>query len=596
MIVYQNTKKGFLEDFINDTLINLLKTLTKEIINVTPSPSEIRAWENSLKEMFVVLSDSSIDENILIAIEYQIPATSKRIDFLVIDDKKMAIIELKQWQKIEKTDMEDVVITFLGKNKRETIHPSYQAYSYARFIKDFNLFARKLEIIPCVYMHNMEENEVFNSYKIVSETKVFFKNQRKDLIKFISTFKPSKDVLEKLDSSALAPSKSLINSLKSMLEGNEEFVLLDEQKVVFEKALSLAKKSNNKNKKVYIVKGGPGSGKSVVAVNLLVEFIKNKKQARYVSKNSAVREVNLSKLKGKKLEGVSVNMLFVSSGSFIGAVKNEYDVLIVDEAHRLNEKSGIFGNMGENQVKEIINAAKLSVFFIDEDQKVTFKDIGSIEEIKKWAKHFGAEIYEDELKSQFRCNGSDGYIAWLDDVLEIRESANKTLEGIDYDFKVFDDVNEMYEELKKKENSAIVAGYCWDWVSKKENRDDIIIGNFSKKWNLNEDKGLWLLKNPLNQVGCIHTIQGLECDYIGVIIGDDLVYDNGIKTQPEKRAKTDKSLNGYKKMLKSNPKKAEKLADKIIKNTYRVLMSRGLKGCYVYATDEKLRKYLKGRI
>ena len=596
MIVYQNTKKGFLEDFINDTLINLLKTLTKEIINVTPSPSEIRAWENSLKEMFVVLSDSSIDENILIAIEYQIPATSKRIDFLVIDDEKMAIIELKQWQKVEKTDMEDVVITFLGRNKRETIHPSYQAYSYARFIKDFNLFARKLEIIPCVYMHNMEENNVFNSYEIVSETKVFFKNQRKDLIKFISTFKPSKDVLEKLDSSTLAPSKSLINSLKSMLEGNEEFVLLDEQKVVLEKALSLAKKSNNKNKKVYIVKGGPGSGKSVVAVNLLVEFIKNKKQARYVSKNSAVREVNLSKLKGKKLEGVSVNMLFVSSGSFIGAVKNEYDVLIVDEAHRLNEKSGIFGNMGENQVKEIINAAKLSVFFIDEDQKVTFKDIGSIEEIKKWAKHFGAEIYEDELKSQFRCNGSDGYIAWLDDVLEIRESANKTLEGIDYDFKVFDDVNEMYEELKKKENSAIVAGYCWDWVSKKENRDDIIIGNFSKKWNLNEDKGLWLLKNPLNQVGCIHTIQGLECDYVGVIIGDDLVYDNGIKTQPEKRAKTDKSLNGYKKMLKSNPKKAKKLADKIIKNTYRVLMSRGLKGCYVYATDEKLRKYLKGRI
>ena len=595
MIVYQNTKKGFLEDFINENLINLLKTLTKNIINVTPSPSEIRAWENSLKEMFIVLSDSKIDENILIAIEYQIPATSKRIDFLAIDNEKMAIIELKQWEKIEKTSMPNVVKTLIGGKKRETIHPSYQVYSYARFIKDFNIFARKLEIIPCVYMHNMEKNSKFSDYEIVKNTKIFFKNERKKLIEFLSEFKPSKNILEKLDSSALCPSKSLIDSLSDMLKGNEEFVLLDEQRLVFEKALDLAKKSGTKNKTIYIVKGGPGSGKSVVAINLLVEFIKRKKNARYVTKNASIREVSKEKLKGE-YKNRTIDMLFTSSGSFINALKDEYDVLIVDEAHRLNEKSGIFNNLGENRIKEIINASKLSIFFIDEDQKVTFKDIGSRDEIKKWAEYFGAEIYEDELKSQFRCNGSDGYIAWLDNVLEIKESANKTLDGVDYDFRVFDDVNEMYEELQKRKNSAIVAGYCWDWVSKKENRDDIVIGNFSKKWNLNEDKGLWLLKNPLNQVGCIHTIQGLECDYIGVIIGDDLIYDNGIKTQPEKRAKTDKSLNGYKKMLKSNPEQAKKSADKIIKNTYRVLMSRGLKGCYVYAIDEKLREYLKGRI
>ena len=180
-------------------------------------------------------------------------------------------------------------------------------------------------------------------------------------------------------------------------------------------------------------------------------------------------------------------------------------------------------------------------------------------------------------------------------MLEIRESANKTLDGIDYDFRVFDDVEDMYEELKKHKNSAIVAGYCWNWESKKEAKDDIVIGNFSKKWNLEEDGSVWLLKNPLNQVGCIHTIQGLEVDYIGVIIGEDLIYDNGIITQPQKRAKTDKSLSGYKKMLKEDKIKAEELADKIIKNTYRVLMTRGLKGCFVYAVDKNLRKYLKER-
>ena len=596
MIVYQNTKKGFRGDYLNGGLINLIKVLTRDIIKVTPSPAEIKAWENSLKEMMLILSDNSIDDEILIAIEYQIPATSKRIDFLVIDDNKMAIIELKQWQEIEKTSMQNVVKTYIGGKKRETIHPSYQVYTYARFIEDFNVFARKqLRIIPCVYMHNMGRNREFLDYEIVEKTEIFFQNERKKLIELLSTFKPAKGILEKLDSSVLCPSKSLIDSLSNMLKGNEEFILLDEQRVVYEKAIDLAKKSKKKNKVVYIVEGGPGSGKSVVAVNLLVNFTRNKKNVRYVTKNSAIREINKQKLKGEYKNKI-IDMLFTSSGSFVSAVENEYDILIVDEAHRLNEKSGIFSNKGENQIKEIINAAKFSIFFIDEDQKVTFKDIGSIEEIKKWSEHFGAEVYEDKLISQFRCNGNDGYIAWLDNVLEIRETANKTLEGIDYDFKVFDKISDMYEELQRKKNSAIVAGYCWGWISKKENRDDIVIENFSKKWNLQEDGGLWLIRNPLNQVGCIHTIQGLECDYIGVIIGNDLIYDDGIKTQPEKRAKTDKSLSGYKKMSKSNALKAAELADKIIKNTYKVLMSRGMKGCYVYATDEKLREYLKDQI
>jgi len=593
MIVYQNTKKGFLEDVESGSIENLIENLLKNILNIKVSPSEKNSFKESLLRMYMVLNDEKIKDDIVVAVEYQIPATSKRIDFLVLGDKKGYLIELKQWEKIEKTNMPNIVKTFLGRKKRETVHPSYQAYSYSRFLIDFNEYVRKnIDIEPVVFMHNMEKNDEFLSYEIIKETRVFFKNDILDFRKLLKNLDtPSRNILEKIDSSAISPSKPLVDSLVKILEGNEEFILLDEQRLVFEKAINLSKK---KGKKVFIVKGGPGSGKSVVAVNLLVEFIKNKKNARYVTKNSAPREVYKTKLKGIYKNKI-IDNLFTSSGSFVNSLENEYDVLIVDEAHRLNEKSGLFAK-GENQIKEIINASKFSIFFIDEDQKVTFKDIGSVEEIKKWAKELDAQIYEEELTSQFRCNGSDGYLAWLDDVLEIRESANKTLDGIDYDFRVFDDVEDMYEELKKHKNSAIVAGYCWNWVSRKAAKDDIVIGNFSKKWNLEEDGSVWLLKNPLNQVGCIHTIQGLEVDYIGVIIGEDLIYDNGIITQPQKRAKTDKSLSGYKKMLKEDKIKAEELADKIIKNTYRVLMSRGLKGCFVYAVDKNLRDYLKERI
>jgi hypothetical protein len=590
MIVYQNTKSGFLEDVLSGNIVNLLETLTKEILNVSVSSSEKRAWENSLSKMYMVLSASKMEDDVMIAVEYQIPATSKRIDFLVVSDKKLFIIELKQWEKIEKTNMPNIVKTYLGRKIREVVHPSYQAYSYKRFIVDFNEFVRKnFEVVPVVFMHNMPKNKEFLDYDIVKETKIFFREDVKDLADFLSVKAPNSKILEKIDSSALSPSKSLVDAIVSMLEGNEEFVLLDDQRVVFEKALALKPKS------VFIVKGGPGSGKSVVAINLLAEFLKKGKNVRYVTKNLAPREVYKSKLKGKYKNKV-IDSLFTSSGNFTSTLENEFDVLIVDEAHRLNEKSGLFAK-GENQIKEIIYSSKVSVFFIDEDQKVTFKDIGSVEEIKKWANNLGARIYEEELTSQFRCNGSDGYLAWLDDVLEIRNTANKTLEGINYNFRVFDDVSEMYEELKKHENSAIVAGYCWNWVSKKEDVDDIVIGNFSKKWNLADDGALWIMKNSLNQVGCIHTIQGLEVDYVGVIIGDDLRYEDGIiLTDPEKRAKTDKSLAGYKKMLKQYPEKAEELADKIIKNTYRVLMSRGMKGCFVYCTDENLREYLRKRI
>lgn len=389
-----------------------------------------------------------------------------------------------------------------------------------------------------------------------------------------------------------------------MLKGNREFIMLDDQKVVYEEILNMSRLSQKDEKKrVMIVQGGPGTGKTVVAVNLLAQLTCEEQFCQYVSKNRAPRNVYQKKLKGP-LRKSSIDNLFKGSGVYVDMQENMVDTLLVDEAHRLNEKSGMFRNIGENQIKEIIHAAKCSVFFMDESQRVTISDIGSIKEIKKWAAEEEAEVVVQELKSQFRCNGSDGYLAWLDDVLEIRETANFDLNDIDYNIEILDSPEEMRKIIIEKNMIAnrarILAGYCWEWVKASRNvteESDIKIGDFEISWNLENTTTFAIDEDSVNEAGCIHTSQGLEFDYVGVIIGDDMRYENGkVITDFSKRARSDQSLKGIKKMYKEDPELAVKIADEIIKNTYRTLMTRGMKGCYVYCVDKRLSEYLKGRI
>ena len=309
-----------------------------------------------------------------------------------------------------------------------------------------------------------------------------------------------------------------------------------------------------------------------------------------------------SKLKGHRTKS-SIDNMFKGSGSYVDAPKNAVGVVLADEAHRLNEKSGLYGNQGINQIHEIIHAARFSVFFIDESQRVTVKDIGSVAEIKHWAAVNGAKVYEEELTSQFRCNGSDGYLAWLDDVLDIRETANYDLEGINYEFIVFDTPQEMRNRVIERNaasnKSRILAGYCWKWPKagrSDTNVHEIKIDDFEISWNLDGGEAFALSPTSINEAGCIHTTQGLEFEYVGVIIGDDLRFEDGhLVTDYTKRASTDQSIRGLKKMEEEDPERARRLADEIIKNTYRTLMTRGMKGCYVYATDPELREYLSER-
>ena len=341
-----------------------------------------------------------------------------------------------------------------------------------------------------------------------------------------------------------------------------------------------------------------GTGKSVVAIQLLCDLIQKGYSANYVTKNAAPRNVYFEKLKQNKYKLNYIKSLFKGSGSFVDVPNNYFDCLIADEAHRLNAKSGMFKNLGENQIKEIIHSSRVSVFLIDENQKVTTSDIGSIELIKYYAQLEGSAVYSGEelnLVSQFRCNGSDGYLAFLDNLLGIRPTANQTFD-MDYDIKVFDNPNEMREAVRKKNNvnnkSRLLAGYCYEWITQKNplgNDYDINLEDeFKAKWNFGNTSTWAIDETSFEQVGCIHTSQGLEFDYVGVIIGKDLIFDGtNVVTDYTKRAKTDQSLKG----IKST--KNYKLADEIIRNTYRTLLSRGQKGCYIYCEDKALSKYIK---
>lgn len=612
MIVYSATKAVFTQDvLVNSIEKKILSSFVREMGHAT-GKQEVASWRNSMMYMNNIISDPTIPDDAGIAIEYKIPQTSKRIDFILtgLDENEQGVailVELKQWSEAEMTDMDGIVRTFVGGNTREVSHPSYQVWSYAALLEDFNSNVQDnhIGLYPCAYLHNYEPDDVISSdfYKeYIDKAPVFLRPDAMKLREFIKRFVKygdKNDILYQIENGRIRPSKQLADSLSSMLAGNQEFVLIDEQKLVYETALKLADDATDEVKNVLIVRGGPGTGKSIVAINLLVELTNRKQVVQYVTRNSAPREVYQAKLTGK-LSKTRISNMFTSSGSFTNIEPNTFDSLVVDEAHRLNEKSGFYGTDGENQIKELISAAKFTIFFIDEDQRVTLKDIGEMAEIRRWAESMGAQVTELELASQFRCNGSDGYLAWLDNVLGIRPTANIDMGDLQYDLKTFDSPGELHSTIIDKNQtnnkSRMVAGYCWKWPSAKDpSIYDIEIDDFKAKWNLKEDGQAWIIKpNSVREVGCIHTCQGLELDYVGVIIGPDLIVRDGkIITDATKRASSDKSVFGYKKMLKEDPDRAQAMGDMIIKNTYRTLMTRGMKGCYVYSTDPETQEYFR---
>ncbi len=619
MIVYNDTKLNFTKDVIlNQISDKVLEKLRGKGIN-GGHKSEYRSWQNSLNFMKNILDDNEIPNDVEVAIEYQIPRTSSRVDFLILGADKeskdnVIVIELKQWEKAEKIDniSEHSVRSFTGSANRAVPHPSYQAYSYSVFIKNFSEQVQddNIGIIPCAYLHNYDakyfdeiNDEIYKMW--YEEAPFFIKNQVQEFRNFIKKFiskKSSKgELLYKIDNGRIKPSKALQDCLVSLMKGNQEFILLDDQVVCYDVCVKTMQKClKDMQKRTIIIQGGPGTGKSVLAINLLKKYLTQGYNTSYVTKNIAPREAYLRMLSKSDLKKeVNIKQIFRSPFGLSRAPSNFYDCLIVDEAHRLVKK--MYGDFqGTNQVLECINSSLLTIFLIDEDQRITTKDIGSIEEIEKQAKQANSLVIindETKLVSQFRCNGSDLYIQLLNNLLQIGDYVDIDKNDLNFDIRVFDNPNEMRNELRKlniKNNRArMVAGYCYDWNVKYHRGDyDIkLIDGFVAKWNLENDKVWAINPDSFEEVGCIHTAQGLEFDYVGVIIGKDLRYDKNTNTLIVDKAQISKDD-------KSSGIKAAGvgLANQLIKNTYKTLLTRGQKGCFIFAEDDDLRKYLKAML
>jgi uncharacterized protein len=614
MVVYKNTVLGFCSDVETNQIADCIELAYRNSFGRKVNPSEKSSWINSMSFMERIVRRSGVANDCGVLIEYNIPTTSKRIDFIIAGydnekNKKFVIVELKQWQFADKTLKDGVVTSVLNGGERETAHPSYQAYSYKFFLKDYNenIYNGKINPYSCAYLHNYKENhpeplmdDLYKEY--VNDSPIYFQDDFEKLEKFLKQHVGNgsgEEILYEIESGKIRPSKKLVDCVNTMFKGNQEFILLDEQKVAYETAFNIAIK--NKEKSVVIVRGGPGTGKSVISMNLFGGLLAKQLNTVFVAPNAAFRNVMKHKL-ARDEKKVRLNHLFKGSSGFYELENNVYDAVVVDEAHRLKNYSA-YQYFGQNQIEDIVKASKTSIFFVDENQIIRPEDIGSVEEIKRIANQQGATIDELELQAQFRCSGSDGYINWLDHTLGLKETANfNGWEDKKFEFIIFDDPNDLKHAIKNRQNQGfdaqLLAGYAWKWTSAREGNSDSQIEdvqipeyNFSMPWNSRKVGSNWAINEKSNeQIGCVHTSQGLEFDYVGVIVGNDLRFDEE-KLEYYAPWAFYKDIAG-KKGLKNDP---EKLC-LLVKNIYKVLMTRGIYGCYVFFQDKRLREYFKSRL
>ena len=615
MIIYNNTLEKFREHVTLNMMQQILLNTLRDKGLSGGSPSEVNSWNNSLHFMKDVLEDGYFSKDCQVAIEYNIPQTSKRVDFMIMGNNgiedHVVIVELKQWAKVQKIDDScDHSIMSDLKSHEPVAHPSYQAYSYKCLILDYcdDQSVNDQTLKPCAYLHNLGEtyrpvieDNLYGEW--TSEAPVFLQQDVLKMRNFVKQYIKLKAVdgslLYKIEEGRLRPTKSLQDALDSMLCGNQEFHMIDEQVVAYDKIMKAIKESHVDNMKhVIIITGGPGTGKSVLAINLLARCIIDLKlNASYITKNMAPRKCYANLLaKGNAKKMINLQKAIQSPWCLPTTIYNGLDVGIYDEAHRMQKKP--YRYLGNDMLEDAIKAAKVSVFFVDDDQRITVDDKYDVDSIIMYAKKENAVVHKPyELVSQFRCDGSDGYISFLNNLLEIKQTANTTFEFNKLNVQVFDDPNKMRDELRelnKINNKArMIAGYCYDWNVKNNRGDwDIILPNgFKAKWNLEKDDHWAVNPNSFEEVGCIHTCQGMEFDYVGVFIGRDLYYDNGhVKTNRNAISKDDKT-SGIR--LKST---TDEDADKLIRRTYKVLLTRGIKGCFIYCEDEPLRAYLKSKL
>ncbi len=623
-IIYDAPQEQFFTDVRSNKLVDIMKTNFKETSGMHIGESEYHSWGVTGDKIKNLIESSNLS-NVYVSFEYQVPYTSKRIDCLLFgkntDDRGIVVhIELKQWERVEALDIEgNFVETYIGGSTKTVPHPSQQVEGYHDYMFGFiEVFEENsLDLVGCSYCPNYRKNigeglfnpiytKILERYPVYTHEDVELLSRRlKELLARGDGF----EIFNKFMQSAVKPSKKLLESAAKIVSNSSDFSLLNDQ--IFAKNAILdkirkAEKNNEKN--VVIVKGGPGTGKTVIALNILAEMASKGKSVFFSSKSKPLIEAIRH-----KVDRSNAKLLFTSLTPFIPAriKENQIDILIVDEAHRIGKTSNNQYTKPSDrtdmpQMEQLIRCAKTSIFFIDDKQVIRFLEVGNTDLIKNAAKKYGCVVKEVELVSQFRCGGSENYLDWLESVLG--HSDRKIVfdsKKENFDFQIIESPEKLYEMIKQKDGEAgksarLTAGFCWEWSKTLDFNGELVkdvrIGDFAMPWETHDKirppTGFvrwyeWAYKpEGIKQIGCIYTAQGFEFDYIGVIVGPDLKYDKENDCLVgDPRGTRDPVLQ-----------RSTERFDEYVKNIYRVLMSRGLKGCYMYFVDKDTEKYFISRM
>jgi DUF2075 family protein len=620
MRLYSGGTGQFIEDCVRNQIAEKLRSAYFEHFRYYPAQAEVASWRNSLRAFSQVLDHGGLKDHGII-VEYQLPLTSKRLDCLVCGRDpggfdNAVIVELKQWEKCGKSETEGTVQTWVGGAYREVLHPSVQVGQYAMYLQDFHTAFYEqdpVRLAACSYLHNYtpasDDYLYHQSFeKAIVQWPLFNANDYTEINDFLHGRLErgnGLEVLQRVEQSRLRPSKKLMDHVASVIRGKREYVLLDEQLVVYNKVLACAREGfHNRKRNVILVKGGPGTGKSVIAINLLADLLTRGYNAQYATGSRAFTET-LRRIIGPRGSGQ-----FKYFNSYGDAEPNAIDVLVADEAHRLREHSySRFTRKQDRsdraQVDELMRVAKVGVFFIDDDQVVRPGEVGSSELIRKHAERTGSLLHEYVLEAQFRCSGSDAFVSWVSNTLGIHRTANVIWEQKEeFDFRIFPSPAEVETAIRERvlngASGRITAGFCWPWSLPDHSGHlvkDVAVGGYKRAWNARPEAGRlargipkavhWAHDpNGIDQVGCIYTAQGFEFDFVGVIFGKDLRYDL------DKQQWIGDPSESYDSVVR---KSKGRFLD-LVKNTYRVLLSRGMKGCYVCFLDKDTERFFRSRI
>ena len=596
------------------TLVNKLAEQMHFQMGSFPSESEKRSWENSFKELSSLLVESELS-NVNVLLEFQLPYSSKRVDVILVgtspknSNPVVIAIELKQWTDAAKyEDLIDVVkIGAYGNSP--ILHPALQVKAYCEYLLDFNRFAANDEtkVFGVAYLHNWlnTRNEAIDQIPASDTSMLFLGSERGQFKNFLTekiSAKNSDLVTDDLLAAKLAPTKQLLAVAADEIKNREQFKLLDEQQVAYSVVMKAVRDAEAANTKTAVViTGGPGSGKSVIALSLLGELSRRGKSCLHATGSRAFRN-SLRKIAGARVP--QIQKMFSFFNSFMTSDANSLDVLICDEAHRIRETSAnrytkAEFRTGTPQLHELLRVARVPVFLLDSNQVVRKGETGTPEYIESEAQNMGLKVIRIDLDGQFRCGGSKLYENWLAGMLNLQNEKQFTWEpDINFHVQVVDSPTEMERLLANKNSEGfkarITAGYCWQWHEPESDGKlplDVVIGDWKKPWNIKGPRGvggyltgeLWAIDpKGFDQIGCVYTVQGFEYDWNGVIMGPDLVWrtDRWIAVPAGSKDPAMKGVDlvNY---------------ERLIKNTYKVLFTRGLVGTYIYSVDPETQSHLR---